>query len=94
MARRHGGDKRGNSTDRRRRKQWMVEHFGNGQTCPCHWCSETLAIDEIEADRIEPGGSYARGNVIPACRSCNEQRGDMEYDAYKALARKRRRVAA
>ena len=73
---RAGGDKRGNSRDRRARKLWMLATFGNGSECACVHCAATLTYDTVEADRIVPGGSYRRSNVQPACRSCNVARSN------------------
>lgn len=73
---RAGGDKRGSSRDRLRRKLWMLAHFGNGETCPCTHCGMTLTRVTVEADRIIPGGSYRRDNVQPSCRRCNAQRSN------------------
>lgn len=73
---RPGGEKRGNAADRRRRKLWMLAHFGNGTTCPCVHCQQPLTYDTVEADRIIPGGSYRRDNVQPACRACNAARSN------------------
>ena len=74
--RRPGGEKRGNCYDRRRRKLWMLETFGDGATAPCTHCLELLTPDTIEADRIVPGGSYRRDNIQPSCRRCNLDRSD------------------
>lgn len=76
MAARHGGDKRGNSRDRRARKLWMLATWGDGIVCPCIHCEQPVTYETVEADRIVPGGSYRRDNVQPACRSCNLQRSD------------------
>jgi hypothetical protein len=73
---RQGGDHRGNATSRRRRKRWMLAAFGDGITAPCVHCGAALTYDTIEADRIIPGGPYARYNVQPSCRACNARRGD------------------
>lgn len=76
---RPGGEKRGNSTDRRRRKLWMLARWGDGQTAPCTHCDSPLDYATIEADRIIPGslgGSYRRENIQPACRACNLARAD------------------
>lgn len=73
---RNGGDKRGKACDRRKRKVWMLHFFGDGQTAPCVHCSKGLTFETIEQDRIIPGGSYARSNIQPSCRSCNILRGD------------------
>lgn len=87
MATRHGGDKRGNSTTRRARKNWllgaiadkklgMAPFGGNGQSVPCVFCQCELTYATLEADRVIPGGSYRRENVQPACRPCNLARSD------------------
>lgn len=65
---------RGSSTERRRRREWLVVTFGNGETCPCHDCGRTLTTDEVVADRIVPGiegGTYRRGNIRPQCLPCS-----------------------
>lgn len=70
---RAGGDKRGNCRDREARRRWMKSpeagFGGNGETVPCVHCG--IDLHHPEADRIVPGGTYARTNVQPACRGCN-----------------------
>ena len=73
---RAGGDKRGSASQRRARKYWMLRYFGSGKTAPCSHCGKRLTFRTIEADRIIPGGSYARHNVMPACRDCNLARSN------------------
>ena len=87
---RSGGDKRGSSADRRRRREWLisaeagafiddvwVNFGGDGESVPC-WlgCGRNVDLVTVEADRIVPGGSYRRGNIAPACRPCNLARSD------------------
>jgi hypothetical protein len=77
---RNGGDKRGSAAARRARKAWFLSPLsgfgGNGETVPCVHCQTELAFEDIEADRIVPGGSYRRENVQPSCRPCNIARSD------------------
>lgn len=54
----------------------MLSTFGDGDTCPCTHCGSALTFHTVEADRIVPGGSYARTNVQPSCRACNLSRSD------------------
>ena len=83
-SKRHGGDKRGNAAARRARKLWMLAQAiwnGNGTECDCALrcstkCSGRVQYETVEADRIIPGGPYARHNVQPACRACNLERSD------------------
>lgn len=79
MPKRNGGDKRGNSRNRRVRKLRMLSDprfSGTGSTCNCVHCGCELSYDTVEADRIMPGGSYAYYNVQASCGACNKQRGD------------------
>lgn len=73
---RAGGEKRGNSYDRKARKLWMLSTFGDGTKCPCTHCHAMLGYAEVEADRIIPGGRYSHDNVQPACRGCNLARSN------------------
>lgn len=79
MAKRNGGDSRGSSYDRKRRKIWMLATFGDGKKCRCTHCPKILTLETLEADRIVPGskgGTYKQGNIQPACRACNASRAD------------------
>jgi hypothetical protein len=80
---RPGGEKRGNSRDRRRRKGWLLATFDTDlgpDTARCHlrlssMCARTVTKATITADRITPGGTYARHNIRPACRVCQNTQG-------------------
>lgn len=76
MSARHGGDHRGSSYDRRARKEWILKFWGDGERCLCVHCRCVLEREEVEADRIIPGGPYARWNIQPSCSPCNKARGD------------------
>ena len=79
---RNGGEHRGNTRDRRRRKLWLLSAAagfgGTGRCVPCFWCSKRLTLGNITTDRFpicgHRGGSYRRNNVVPACLSCNRRR--------------------
>jgi hypothetical protein len=93
---RAGGDKRGSSADRKRRREWLVSveagFGGNGSDVPCYWeCGRELNVWIVEADRLVPGGSYRRDNIVPACRPCNLARSD---DAFLTVTQIAERVAA
>lgn len=82
-----GPDRRGSVVDRRRRKRWLLDTYGDGQRCPCWQCGATLTRSTITVDRIIPqaqGGTYARDNIRPACLTCNCKRGAGDPDAYRA----------
>ena len=75
-------DGRGNARDRRTRKRWLLSEAagfgGDGQHVPCRWCGRELDTFTVEADRWplcgHAGGSYRRGNLVPACADCNRTR--------------------
>lgn len=81
---RNGGDRRGSAEDRRRRKLWMMAFFGDHKKVACVHCGKGLTIDQVEADRIIPGGSYARKNIQPSCRPCNIRRGNSPLTPFPA----------
>lgn len=73
----------GNSYDRRRRKQWLLDTFGDGISAPCSLachpaCLAIVTFATIWVDRIIPGcegGTYRRDNIQPACGPCNMSDG-------------------
>lgn len=71
-------NRRGNTVDRARRRQWLLAQFGDGVEAPCCFCGKTLNDRTITVDRIVPGsqgGRYVRGNIRPACGTCNSSDG-------------------
>lgn len=79
---------RGNAAQRRARKCWALAWFGDGISCLCFRCGRVLLYSTLELDKIIPGaygGTYARGNVRPACGECNREMGH----ALRALIRAR-----
>ena len=67
-------NQRGNTTERRIRRAWLVTVYGNGQNVRCFHCATLLDVDTVSADRIRPGvlgGTYAQDNIRPAFLDCN-----------------------
>lgn len=51
---------------------------GAEPACRCYRCGVLLTADTLTVDRIKPGcqgGTYARGNIRPACGTCNSSTG-------------------
>ena len=70
----------GNSEDRRRRKQWMLDTFGDGTSVSCSFeCGTVLTFVDVTVDRYPipgyAGGKYTRDNIRPACGPCNYAEG-------------------
>lgn len=80
---RPGGERRGNCRDRARRRAWLLETFDpdlGPHLARCRLelsdvCSGIVNQTTLTVDRIESGGSYARGNIQPACAPCQRVQG-------------------
>jgi hypothetical protein len=78
-------DVRGSAEDRRKRRQWLLDTFGNGVRALCRLrlgpdCLGVVDMETLSVDRIRPGlqgGTYRRGNIQPACQPCQTRQGNM-----------------
>ena len=96
-------NRRPNSYDSRKLKTWMLAHFGDGITVPCHGtCGrQNLFYSEFTKDLYpipaRRGGRYTKENCRPLCLSCNASEGARSAAAerreakQKLLARNARR---
>jgi hypothetical protein len=68
---------RGSAEDRRRRKQFLLDTWGDGFTTRCEFCRCPLTWDTLTVDRFpipgRLGGRYTRDNIRPACGACNSE---------------------
>lgn len=87
------GNQRGSAADRRARKQWLLDTFGDGTEAMCHLelsdrCEMVVTLATISVDRIVPGhlgGRYTRDNIQPACKPCNDVQGGRITAGKRAL---------
>ncbi len=57
-----------------RRTQWWQRQLARGR---CHYCERTCRPGELTMDHLVPlvrGGRSTRGNVVPACKECNNRK--------------------
>lgn len=63
---------------------------------PCHWCRRPMRTDTRwlcpTRDHVVPRSRYREGqtsigNVVWACLACNDLKGDMTPEAWRALMR-------
>lgn len=57
-----------------RRSQWWKNRLARGV---CHYCGQIFPPDELTMDHLVPivrGGKSSRGNVVPACKECNNRK--------------------
>jgi hypothetical protein len=75
------GNARGNSTDRARRRAYLLQAYESNKgpcTCRCYRCGKVLDEKTVTVDRVVPGchgGRYVRNNIRPACGDCNSETG-------------------
>ena len=56
----------------------IKEHFG----CTCVYCGETYELHELTLDHVHPrvfGGEDITSNIVPACSSCNQEKGSTHW---------------
>jgi 5-methylcytosine-specific restriction endonuclease McrA len=68
-----------------RQSQWWKRRCARGV---CYYCGQPTAPRELTMDHIVPlarGGKSTKGNLVPACKTCNTQKKQllpMEWEAY------------
>ena len=57
-----------------RKTQWWKRKCDKGA---CHYCGRSFPPKELTMDHIVPiarGGKTTKGNVVPCCKECNNQK--------------------
>lgn len=54
----------------------------------CHYCGGKATTRDHKRPKSKGGGS-ANGNVVPACRLCNQIKGSMDYEEFLAFIGKK-----
>ena len=89
-------NERGNARARRALKMWMLAEFGDGISCICVFCGRVLLASTMTKDRFpipgRKGGKYRKGNVRPACLSCNAAEGARQAAIERTEAEARRQA--
>ncbi|ABW66921.1 HNH endonuclease [Desulfosudis oleivorans Hxd3] len=68
-----------------RQTQWWKQRLAKGT---CYYCGKPFRPAELTMDHVVPlsrGGKTTKGNVVPACKSCNTQKQQLvpvEWEAY------------
>lgn len=52
----------------------MIREWGDGEKVACVWCDAMLDVFTVQADRLDPDGTYRWDNIVPACGPCNRSR--------------------
>ncbi len=68
-----------------RNSQWWKRRCSKGV---CYYCKSPVVPKELTMDHVVPisrGGKTTKGNVVPACKECNNKKKQllpMEWDQY------------
>jgi len=68
-----------------RKQNWWKNRIAKGI---CHYCGKSIAPKDLTLDHVVPvarGGRTTKGNCVPACKDCNNQKKNllpMEWDEY------------
>lgn len=68
-----------------RHSQWWKRQLARGR---CYYCGKSFSPRSLTMDHIVPlsrGGKSKKGNVVPACKDCNNKKKYMlpiEWEAY------------
>lgn len=68
-----------------RSSQWWKRKCDRGL---CHYCGRSFPPRELTMDHIVPiarGGKSLKGNLVPACKECNNQKKQLlplEWEAF------------
>jgi len=68
-----------------RKQNWWKNRIAKGV---CHYCGKEVPPKELTLDHIVPlarGGRSTKGNCVPACKECNNQKKNLlpvEWDDY------------
>ena len=68
-----------------RQSQWWKRKCAQGA---CFYCERAVPAKDLTMDHIVPiarGGRTTKGNVVPACKDCNNKKKQllpMEWEAY------------
>ena len=70
-----------------RQSQWWKRQLARGR---CYYCRRSFLPRELTMDHIVPivrGGKSRKGNIVAACKECNNKKKHMlpvEWEAYMA----------
>jgi 5-methylcytosine-specific restriction enzyme A len=57
-----------------RKTAWWMRKVGPGI---CYYCNEKVGTDNLTMDHVVPisrGGKSKKGNIVPACKECNNKK--------------------
>jgi 5-methylcytosine-specific restriction protein A len=81
---------------RLRRTDWWQRRVQKGV---CYYCQSQVGLEQLTMDHVVPlsrGGKSKKGNIVPACKECNNKKRHMlpiEWEEYlESLTRRSRDI--
>ena len=73
--------------DEKYRKKAKKRLFSGKKKRPCHYCGAELSYKRATLDHLTPRSKGGKniGNLKLACRKCNQEKGAMTDDQYRAF---------
>jgi len=72
-----------------RKKALFDRVWGSGTIKECHYCGTGLTRDKTTLDHVIPlarrRGTNEASNLVICCDPCNDEKGTMPYEKFKAL---------
>jgi len=68
-----------------KRSEWWLRRINRGV---CYYCKREVGREQLTMDHVVPlsrGGKSKKGNIVPACKECNNKKKyllPIEWDAY------------
>lgn len=63
----------------------LIYETENGKQINCHYCDKPFKLTSITKDHkipVSKGGGNEKENIVPACRKCNGDKSNMEYEIF------------
>jgi 5-methylcytosine-specific restriction endonuclease McrA len=76
---------------KRRTSGFAKEFIEENKDTYCIYCDDILTEQNATADHIVPisdGGNNCQVNLVVCCKSCNNERGNMEFKTYLTMKKK------
>jgi len=77
---------------KRRTSGFAKEFLDENEGANCIYCGTKLHKENATADHIIPiskGGNNTQVNLVVCCKDCNNERGNLDFNDYRALKNKK-----
>lgn len=72
------------------KRQMKAKLMGGRAAVPCCFCRRKLSAATATIEHVKPlslGGGWGMKNLALSCHACNQERGVIEFEAFRAMKR-------